>query len=336
MRILVISTVYNSTPPVGYGGIQRVVSYLVEELVRQGHDVTMVAPPRSRCSGRTIEVAAYDPERPWQRIRRASDMLSEEPLFTSLDELTASESFDVVHDWSFQNYLPLRRPDRLPFVISTCIPPAPGYTRTNLVASSEAHARLCGGTTRHVHYGLPLADWKFTLKKDNEMVHIAKIARYKAQHLAILAARSSGRRLVLAGNVEEPLYYNAVVRTLTWLSPNVRYVGEIEGTREALYRAAALVQTPRWFDAFPLVVLDSLASATPVIALAEGGVPEQIIHGETGFLCHDLAELKEAFQRLPEIMPERCREDAEERFSVARMAHNYLELYQRAIDGERW
>ncbi|WJW76308.1 glycosyltransferase [Thiohalobacter sp. IOR34] len=336
MRILVVSVVYNSTPPIGYGGIQRVVHSLVEALVEFGHEVTLVAPPRSRCSGRTVEVAAYDPDRPWVRIRREGDLLSEEPLYETLVELTRREQFDVIHDWSFQNLFPVRHPDVLPAVISTCIPPPPGFSRSNLVASSKAHAELCGEGTRYVHYGLPLDDWEYTLSKSDELVHIAKIARYKAQHLAIMAARRSGRKLALAGNVEEPLYYNALVRPLLWMSRHVSYLGEISGTEDCLREAAALVQTPRWFDAFPLVILEALASATPVIAFAEGGVPEQVIHGETGFLCHDLSSLTEAFERLPEIDPQKCRDDAERRFSSRRMAEDYLDLYRRAMAGDNW
>ena len=127
-----------------------------------------------------------------------------------------------------------------------------------------------------------------------------------------------------------------MVRPLLWLTPTVRYVGEVQGTAETLREAAALVQTPRWFDAFPLVVLEALASATPVIAFAEGGIPEQIVHGETGFLCHDGEDLVEAFHRLPEIEPAACRAYAEAHFSVERMADAYLDLYRRAREGESW
>lgn len=309
---------------------------LVEELVRAGHDVTMIAPPGSWCSGRTIEVAAYDPNRPWTRVRGEADLLSEEPLYEAIAEFTRTNRVDVIHDWSFQNYYVRRHPENYPFVVSTCIPPAPGFARSNLVACSRAHAELIAPTTRHVYYGLALADWSFNTKKTDQLVHIAKIARYKAQHLAILAARKTGRRLLLAGNVEDPLYDRAVIRPLVWLSRGVQYVGEIEGTADHLRDAAALVQTPRWFDAFPLVVLEALASATPVIALAAGGLPEQIVHGETGFLCNDLAELIEAFERLPEIRPENCRAYAEAHFSVERMGRDYLSLYERAGDGETW
>lgn len=336
MRILVVSTVYNSTPPTGYGGIQRVVHYLNEGLAALGHELILLAPPKSWCQGRTIHVDAYDPGRPWKEVRGEEDLLSEEPLYEAMKAFLDKEEVDVIHDWSFFNLYVRRHPERAPFVISTCIPPGEGYQRPNLVASCSAHARLIGGSTRYVHYGLPLSNWPHEAVKRSPPIHIAKIARIKAQHMAVLAAMKAGSELDVAGNVENRLYYNLVMRPLFLLASRVRYLGEINGTREHLLKAKALIQTPRWFDCFPLVVLEALASATPVIALPAGGVPEQVKHGETGFLCQNVSELAEAIERLDEIDPMACRSDAEARFSNLVMAREYLSLYQQAIDGAQW
>lgn len=336
MKILIVSTVYNSTPPVGYGGIQRVVHYLTEALVRAGHEVILMAPPRSWCSGRTVHVAAYDPDRAWTAVRGADDLLSEEPLYEAMSAFLDREGVDVIHDWSFQNLYVQRHPDRFPFVISTCIPPAPGYSRENLVACSNAHARLIGAGTRFVYYGLPLHEWPARTRKSAPPIHIAKIARFKAQHLALLAAIRARSALVLAGNIENRRYFDLVVRPLLALYRKASYIGEISGTQSHLLDASALVQTPRWFDCFPLVVLEALACATPVIALAEGGLPEQVLHGQTGFLCRGVSDLAEAFSRLGEIDPAACRRDAEERFSDMAMAANYVSLYREVCNGMRW
>lgn len=336
MRILVISTVYNSTPPVGYGGIQRVVHYLTEALVELGHDVILMAPPRSHCSGLTVHVDAYDPDHPWGAIKGEDDLLSEEPLYEAMREFLDHEQVDVIHDWSFQNLFVRRYPDQVPFVISTCIPPAVNYSRQNCVASCKAHAKLIADKTKHVYYGLPLKNWPFETKKKTPVIHIAKIARYKAQHLAILAAIKSRSKLIIAGNIESQLYYNIAIRPLVMLDSNISYIGEIDGTQKQLLEAKALIQTPRWFDCFPLVILEALSSATPVIALSAGGVPEQIKQGETGFLCENIQDLTEAFKQIDSIDPAACRADAEARFSNTVMAQGYLELYQQVIEGETW
>lgn len=336
MRIALVSTAYKATPPSGYGGIERVVHELGEELVRRGHDVLLFGAKGSRSSGRTVEVDALDPDRAPSGVTKDSEAVSEEPLYTAVRDAVDAFRPDVLHDWSFQNLFVERHPERFPFVISTCVPPPPGYARPNLVACSAAHAALCAPSTRHVHYGLDLSRWPWTKEKASHLIHIAKIARYKGQHLSILASRKARRPLHVAGNVEDPLYYQLVVRPLVFLSRNVRYVGEIPGTAAHLREARALVQAPRWFEAYPLVVLESCASGTPVIALAEGGIPEQIEPGRNGFLCRSRRELAEAMARVDELDPAAARAHAEERFTVARMASEYEELYAQVRDGVRW
>lgn len=336
MKILIVSTVYNSTPPVGYGGIQRVVHWLVEALVRRGHQVTLLAPPRSHCSGRTVHVDAYDPCRPWGAVAGSSDLMSEEPLYDAMVDLLHRERFDVVHDWSFLNLYLRRHPERLPYLISTSIPPYAGYARANLVACSAAHAALVGGRTRFVHYGLPLSTWPYETVKTEPLIHIAKIGWFKAQHLALLASARAAQPLMLAGNVEQAWFHNLLVRPLLALNRRARHIGEIDGAAPHLLRATALVQTPQTFDCFPLTVLESLACGTPVIAMRNGGIPEQFVHGQHGFLCDSIGELAQAMRDIKQIDPAACRAHAEAHYSDERMAIDYERLYAQVIDGDRW
>ncbi len=261
--------------------------------------------------------------------------VSEEPLYRAMDEWLTRNPVDVIHDWSFQNLYVQRHPENFPFLISTCIPPALGYMRNNLVACSQAHAKLCGGNTKHVYYGLNLQDYRFKTQKKEHFIHISKIAGYKAQHLAVFSALRAGKRLVVAGNIESHFYHNTVIRPLLLL-PGIQYIGEIQGTNRHLMDASALIQTPRWFDAYPLVILESFASGTPVIAFAEGGIPEQIVDGVNGFLCKSVRDLVHAMRNISEVSPERCREYAEEHHSSERMGRDYLLLYERVLNGESW
>jgi glycosyltransferase involved in cell wall biosynthesis len=336
MRVAIVSTVYKRTPPIGYGGIERIVHTLTEELVRQGLEVTLFATPGSHCSGTTVEVAAYDPSRAPSGVHSTTDVISEEPLYDVMVENITRERFDIVHDFSFANLFVSRHPERIPFIVSTCIPLPPGTRRQNLVACSAAHARSIAEHTRFVRYGLNLADWPFRPDKERHLVHVAKIAPYKGQHEAVLAAAMARRELRLFGNVEHRLYQRAVVSPLVAALPGISYWGETKSTSAVLMPAAALVQTPKWFDAFPLIVLEALASGTPVISYAEGGVKEQIENGVNGFLCHGMFQLAEMIGRLDEIKARNCRAYAEEHFTVARMAGDYRALYQRVLDGETW
>ena len=337
MKIAVVSIMFKQTPPPAYGGIERVVYNLVEALVRGGHEVTMFATPGSYCSGKTVVVPAYDPARAPSGIIKKSDAVSEEPLYETMRDYLRENPVDVIHDWSFESLFVRRHPEAFPFVVSTCIPPPPDFRRLNLVACSRAHARLCGGTTKHVYYGLDLESYRYDFHKENHFIHISKIARYKGQHLAVLAAVKSRSRLAVAGNVEDKLYYHGVIRPLTFLFPKyAEYIGELPGTNDQLRRARALVQTPRWFDAFPLVILESFASGTPVIALGEGGIPEQIDSGINGYLCNTTGDIADAMENIARIKPQTCRQYAEEYYRAERMAADYVSLYKQVRDGDGW
>ncbi len=337
LRIAMISTVYKQTPPVGYGGIERVAHTLTQELVARGHEVTLFATPGSHCAGTTIEVQGYDPSASPSGIHSQSAFLSEEPLFAAMAEHIKPGRFDVIHDFSFGNLFVSRHPERTPYVISACIPTDHAAApRHNVVACSAAHAKHIGNGARFVHYGLNLSDWPACYEKRAHLVHIAKIAPYKGQHEGAIAAALAGKELRLVGNVESALYFRSVVRPLTWMLPSVSYHGETASTRDQLLPAAALVQTPKWFDAFPLIILEAMACGTPVVAYGEGGVPEQIEQGVNGFVCHGIRELAEMMRHVAEIDPRACRRHAEAHFTVARLADEYCDLYARVMDGASW
>ena len=336
MRIAVVSTVYKQTPPIGYGGIERVVSTYVEELVRRGHDVTLFATPGSHCSGLTVEIPEYDSSVAPTGINSQADHRSEEGLYRRMKAHLDQHPVDLIHDWSFDQLFVRRHPERFPFLVSSCIPLPQGHATPNLVLSSKVHAESAGVGLPYVHYGLDLSQWTPCYTKSDTLVHIAKIARYKAQHVAILAAFRAKAKLRIAGNVEDALYDRLAIRPLTRLLPGMKRIGELASTADELRQARALVQTPRWLDVFPLVSLEAMACGTPIVALNRGGLCEQIVPGENGFLADDLPSLVEAIRRLDEIEPRRCRAYAEDRFTVARMVTDYEQLMIRVRDGDRW
>ncbi len=336
MRIAVVSIPYKTTPPVGYGGIERVVYEFVEELIRQGHEVVLFATPGSYCSGVTVEVPEYDPTQAPSGMAKGNKGVSEEPLYRVMRDYLDRNPVDLIHDWSFENLFVLRHPDAFPFLISTCIPPIEGMRRPNMVAASQAHSELFDPPIPFVHYGLNLENYPFQKLKNQPMIHIAKIATYKGQHLALFASFIAREDIVLAGNVEDEVYFKTVINPMVKLLPTAKYIGEIPGTVDYLRNAKALIQTPRWFDVLPLVILESLACGTPVVSLKKGGIPEQIDHGVNGFLCNGLKDLIFFIKEVGSIRPEDCREIAERRFSVRRMVSDYISLYSKVINGAKW
>ncbi len=333
MRIAVVSTVYKPTPPVGYGGIERVVAEYAEALRRAGHEVVLFGCEGSRFSGELVTVPA--PSKAQHGVNRPGDKLSEERLCEAMQHRLSHAPVDFIHDWSFDNLYVLRHGDRTPFLISSCIPAGPDYVRPNLVAASDAHARQLGGGLPHVHYGLDLDAYPFVAAKSSPAAHIAKVAPYKAQHEAIAAAVLARTPLDMYGVAEHQLYYK-VVRSLAAVMPGIAWKGETHALAGALGTARALVQTPRWLDVLPLVVIQSLACGTPVIAYSAGGLPEQISHGETGFVVSGIRGLADALQAVGDLDPAACRAAAEERFSAARMVRDYLALFERLAAGETW
>ena len=336
LRIAVVSTVYKRTPPTGYGGIERVVSTLVEELVARGHHVTLFATPGSHCSGEVVEVSGYDTESAPSGRVSAETVLSEEPLYEAMAERMRTDRFDVIHDFSFDNLFVSRHPDHTPFVVSICIPVDARQPKRNRVGCSRAHAQSIGPGTRFVRYGIDVARWPVCYDKQRHFVQIAKIAPYKGQHEGLLAAALARREIHIVGNVEHWLYHRMVVSPLVHAVPRASYLGETAQTRDVLLPAAALIQTPKWFDAYPLIVLEAMACGTPVISYGAGGVPEQIEHGVTGFLCHGVRDLARMMRRVEELDPRACRAHAEKSFSVTRMADEYCGLYGEVMAGAGW
>ncbi|BDG73475.1 glycosyltransferase [Roseomonas fluvialis] len=329
-----ISTISVPTPPQGYGGIERVVHALAEELVRQGHEVTLFARAGSACSGQTIEV---DPAADQPAFTGGKAPLNEQPLCDAVEAYTARHRLDVLHDWSLQNIFVNRHPDRVPFVVSTCVPQPEGYAQANVVAACAAHARtLKGGTVPHVGYGVDVQSLDWSEQGGERQVHLAKIARYKGQHVSILAAALSRQPLDIVGNIEGRRYAKFIIEPMAALLPNVRLLGETREVERMLAASRALVLAPLWFEVYPMVVIQALCAGTPVVTLRSGGLPEQVEDGVNGYLADNVMGLARAMREVRGISRKRCREVALERFAVRDMATRYAMLYRRSIDGERW
>ena len=334
LRIAVISTVNLPTPPVGYGGIERVVHAFVEELVRKGHEVTLFGRPGSHCSGRVVEVGGYGHMR---EVIGGKDRLDEEMLYDSVKAFVETEKPDVIHDWSLLNLFVNRHPDAAPFVVSTCIPQPQGYAQQNVVGASAAHAAtLKAGKIPFVHYGIEVDKVAFRERAEGRLTHLAKIASYKGQHLSILAAVLARQQLDLVGNVEGRRYYRYLIKPMAAMAPGIRLFGETQDPESTLGNAKALVLAPRWFETFPLVSLQACSAGTPIVTLRSGGLPEQIEPGVNGFIADSVGGLADAMRGVGDISRAACRDFARERFDVRRMVTSYLQLYTRVMDGERW
>ncbi|MEV0270026.1 glycosyltransferase family 4 protein [Hamadaea sp. NPDC050747] len=337
LRIAMLAPPYYDIPPSGYGGIEIVVADLTDALVARGHEVTLIGAGSDGTAGEFRRTFA-EPQ---------SDRLGE-PMPEVMHAAMAARllddlDVDIVHDHTLAG--PLTAAGRRVPTVATMHGPLDGepgeYYRQfgkdlSLVAISESqrsHAADLNWVAT-VYNGLQVADYPFRETKEDWVLFLGRFAEDKGADLAIKAAREAGRPLVLAGKMNEPAeeaYFDEVVRPL--LGSGVTYVGEADAAlkRELYAKASCLLFPIRWPEPFGMVMIEAMACGTPVVALAEGSVPEVVDHGRTGFVCAEPAELAAALDRLPELTARDCRVHVEQRFDVATMAAGYEEVYRSVL-----
>jgi len=341
MRIAQVSPLYESVPPKCYGGTERVVSYLTEELVCLGHEVTLFA------SGDSVTKAHL--RSPCQRALRLDkgcvDQLSHHILM--LEQIFRdADQFDIIHfHIDYLHYL-LSRRHRMCHITTLHgrldIPDLVGlyneFSEMPLISISDAQRRpLHWANWRGtVYHGLPLDLYRSHEQCGTYLAFLGRISPEKRVDRAVEIAKRSGIPLKIAAKVDKVdlEYYKAKIEPLLD-HPLIEYVGEIgEGEKgEFLGNAYALLFPIDWPEPFGLVVIEAMACGTPVIAFRHGSVPELIEVGVTGFVVDCLDEAVMAVEKVPGLNRKRCREVFEQRFSASRMATDYVKAYlsQRAL-----
>jgi glycosyltransferase involved in cell wall biosynthesis len=344
LRIAIVSPLYESVPPKLYGGTERVVSYLTEELVRSGQDVTLFATGDSLTGARL---------RPMARKGLRLDAECRDPLAHHVsmlhDVLASADEFDVIHFHLDYLHYPMVR-ERSLAALTTLhgrldLPDlAPLYRRYDdmpLVSISRAQRKPLPwvnwvGT---IHHGLPANLLREGDGGGGYLAFLGRIASEKRPDRAIRIAREIGMPLRMAAKVErtDQGYFEAVVEPL--LGPGVEFIGEITEREkgEFLGNARALLFPIDWPEPFGLVMIEAMACGTPVVAFACGSVPEIVDQGVTGFVVDSEGAAVDALARLARFDRHACRRRFEERFSAVRMARDYLSVYKRLAShgGER-
>jgi glycosyltransferase involved in cell wall biosynthesis len=350
LRIGQLAPPFESVPPSGYGGTERVVSTLTEELVRRGHDVTLFASADSHTSARLVPIVDVAL---WHHDPPCNDFgIHQSAIFgTILDEI---DTFDIVHSHLDFHGFPLAQAPQRPIVstlhgrldVPTLLPTYRAFADLPLVSISNAQRRPLAranwvGTVPH---GIDLDSFTFNPRRGEYLAFLGRISPEKGLDVAIRVARRAGWPIWIAAR--PPLsfghdaemerdrdYFEHVVRPLL-SEPGVELIGEVGGAQkdDFLRNAAALLFPIRWPEPFGLVMPEALACGTPVLALREGSVPEVIEDGVTGFIRHFEDELVQAVERILELDRARCRSEAERRFSPASMADGYEQIYAHLLE----
>jgi glycosyltransferase involved in cell wall biosynthesis len=331
-----VAPLYESVPPRLYGGTERVVSYLTEELVRQGHAVTLFASRDSITRAQLVAVC----ERSLRLDPGCVDQLAHHVVM--LEEVARrAAQFDVVHYHVDYLHFPLSRRQKIRNLttlhgrldVPDLAPLYSEFPEMPVVSISDAQrihlpdARWLGT----VHHGLPSTLYELRPAPGTYAAFLGRISPEKRVDLAIEIARRAGVPLKIAAKVDkvDREYFRTVVAPLLE-QDHVEFVGEI-GEREKndfLGGALALLFPIDWPEPFGLVMIEALACGTPVIAFPRGSVAEIIDPGETGFVVSDVERAAEALQRAGALDRRRCRAVFERRFTAERMAQQYVALYE--------
>ncbi len=342
MRIAQVAPLYESVPPTQYGGTERVVSYLTEELVRQGHDVTLFASADSVTSARLVPVSP----RSLRLDSLCIDKLAHHILLLERVFERAAE-FDVVHFHIDYLHFPLSR--RRPITQVTTLhgrldipdltPLFRVFDDMPLVSISDAQREPLAWANWQatVYHGLPLDLYRFQPGAGTYLAFLGRISPEKRVDRAIEIARRAGMPLRIAAKIDPAdwEYFDQAIRPLLRGS-GVEYVGEIGDAEknEFLGNATALLLPIDWPEPFGLVMIEAMACGTPVIAYRHGSVPEIMRDGQTGFVVSGMDQAVQAVRRIDAVSRSDCRAAFETRFTVQRMATDYLAVYRRLIDRE--
>jgi glycosyltransferase involved in cell wall biosynthesis len=340
MKILLLMDPFIPVPPEHYGGIERVIYDISVKYVDYGHEVTLIAGPGSKSPGRLI---TYGSNAERQSIKIDFKLLA------ALTKILYEEvpKHDVVHNfgrlaWFFpiawsrikkvQTYMRYITPSNIKWLNRL------GIKNIVYTAVSDAIVKTgisAGGVWRTVYNCAPIRQFDFRNDTDPQtapLVFLGRLERCKGAHSAITVAEKTGRKLIIAGNIstlpeEKEYFYKELQPRID--GDLVTYIGVVNNKEknELLGNAAAMLLPIEWYEPFPIVLPESFACGTPILAFANGGVPEGIREGLTGFLCSDAEDMSKKVSKISELSRRACRKEAEAEYSDDRIAEEYLNLY---------
>ncbi|OBZ13364.1 MULTISPECIES: glycosyltransferase family 4 protein [Bacillales] len=316
MKIAQISTNTITVPPKDYGGTQRDVHYLTEELVRRGHEVILFAKKGSTSN------ASQTFEYPSNNRKEQLDFIIK----------NLPEDVDFIHD----HY----------GIVAKANPPIPTIRNSHskgvagvqipIYVSKTILKKYGKNKGFYVHNGIRVEDYQFRKNKDDYLLFIGRMIEQKGVHLAIKVAKKTGKKLIIAGPLNDRKYFNSKIKP--HLNHKIRYVGSVGGSKkqELLSGASCVLFTSTWDEPFGLVLIEALASGTPVLGFKKGAVPE-VLKGLPQLLCSNTNEMASKIRNSKKLpSAHKCRRYVRARFSDIVMTDNFLKLYQKIIKRKKY
>jgi len=340
LKIAIIADPELPIPPMLYGGIERIISMLVEGYVELGHEVSLFAHAESKTSARLFGYSG-------KTSTSGLDILKNTFLINK--ELFRNK-YDIIHSFGRLIYLLPQLPFRTPKIMSyqreptiSQVKKAKRLSKGNSLAFTGCSAYISNQILPYapaypIFNGVNLKTYHFSnaISKDAPLVFLGRIEPVKGTHLAIQIALATKKKLIIAGNV--PTEYNEYFeqQIKPYLSDQIEYIGPVndEQKNKLLGSALAFLMPIEWNEPFGIVMAEAMACGTPVIGFNRGSIPEVIISGLNGYRCNNLQEMIVAVESIATIDRKIVREDAERRFSSEVIISQYLNLYSKRINNE--
>ena len=343
LSIALVAPLYESVPPKMYGGTERIVSYLTEELVAMGHDVTLFASGDSRTAARLVPGSA----RSLRLDPKCKDPFAHHMIL--LERVVShSARFDVIHFHCDFIHFPISRRLAVPTIttlhgrldLPDLVPLYREFSDMPLISISHAQRAPIpwAGWVGTIYHGLPRSFGTRRAVRGDYLAFLGRISPEKGVDRAIEIAQEAALPLKIAAKVDpaDQQYFEEHIRPRL-SAPGIEFLGEIgeEDKERFLMEAYALLFPIDWPEPFGLVMIEAMACGTPVIAFRRGSVPEVVDDGLTGFVVDTVDDGVEAVRRIEELSPAACRETFERRFTARRMAEDYVMAYRKLLGTKR-
>lgn len=340
MRIAQVAPLWERVPPPAYGGIELVVGHLTDELVRRGHDVTLFA------SGDSLTLAKLESVHP--RALRLDSTVQDYSIYEMLQlsqVYERADEFDIIHSHMGASALAYGNLVKTPTVHTLHGVFTPDNEKLFhhakcqsfvSISNAQREPRLDLNCVATVYNGIDVSSYDFHPEPEQPpyLAFLSRLSPEKGVHLAIAIAKQAGWRLKIAGKVDpvDADYFETQVKPHID-GDQIEYLGEANHAQKSVLMggAVATLFPITWREPFGLVMVESMASGTPVIAMEMGSTPEVIAPGKTGFLCHTVEECAEAIAHVPSLSRLACREYVGQHFSVDRMTDGYEAVYRQIV-----
>jgi glycosyltransferase involved in cell wall biosynthesis len=337
LKIAIIVNPLIPVPPEQYGGIERIIYMLIQELIKTGHDVTLYAHPDSKPG---CELIPYGEE--------AHYSLKDFIRINRMTSRIAHQGFDLVHTFGRMSNIALLMLSKMPKVVSYQLPPTVSQVKkaVKIARMHSLHFSACSNyiagqikdycDVTTIYNGVDIADYQCNdkVEADAPLVFLGRIQKEKGTAIAIQLAKKTNRKLIIAGNVPAEAihqqYFNEEVKPFID-GEHITYIGPVNNVQknELLRKAYAFLMPVLWDEPFGIVMTEALACGTPVIGFRRGAVPEVVTNGLNGFVCDTFDEMVTAIEHTYDINRNACRQVVEERFSSTVLAKQYETLYKK-------